>query len=64
MSNDKLCFESDRHFVRRRFTFSEKVSFDPNNNNNNNNNNTNEEGHDDDDDDDENDNVNSNNDYR
>ena len=62
MSNDKLCFESDRHFVRRRFTFSEKVSFDPNNNNNNNN--TNEEGHDDDDDDDENDNDNSNNDYR
>ena len=57
MSNDNLCFESDRHFVRRRFTFSAKVSFDPNNNNNNNNNNndnnnTNEEGHDDDDDDD------------
>ena len=49
MSNDNLCFESDRHFVRRRFTFSAKVSFDPNNNNNNN---TNEEGHDDDDDDD------------
>ena len=64
MSNDNLCFESDRHFVRRRFTFSAKVSFDPNNNNNNNNNN--EEGHDDDDDDDDkNDNDNSNyNDYR
>ena len=63
MSNDNLCFESDRHFVRRRFTFSAKVSFDPNNNNNNNNNN--EEGHDDDDDDDKNDNDNSNyNDYR
>ena len=60
MSNDNLCFESDRHFVRRRFTFSAKVSFEPNNNNNNNN----EEGHDDDDDDDKNDNDNSNNDYR
>ena len=65
MSNDNLCFESDRRFVRRRFTFSAKVSFVPNNNNNNNNNN-NEEGHDDDDDDDDkNDNDNSNyNDYR
>jgi len=62
MSNDNLYFESDRHFVRRRFTFSGKVSLDPNNNNNNNNN---EDGDDDDDDDDKNDNDNSNyNDYR